>query len=146
YAEVEDIRLVLERLDDGVTQDDVVYIHYGAVPAFKYYRKDSGDNYILGRYYASDVKGLIDKDLYPLEQRHPKRIWLVFTHPMLGPSGPGKQEQDVLSNLPKSWIPRIVAKGTQATVYLVDLEEAKVHKPGQMSKLTGHVTSEARLT
>lgn len=116
YAEVEDIKLLLDRLDKNMSKDDLVYIYNGAVPAFDYYRRQSRDNYIRGHYSQTDMKDLIENDLLPLERRRAKRLWLMFT-------GRPSNEQDVLSNLPKSWIPQMIAKGNNAGLYLIVFQQ-----------------------
>jgi len=141
YWEQEDIRLVLENLDKYKSQDDLVYVYWGATPALKYYRdeiplklifpfnekefpvglirdetKDVVRNYIMGRKYKNDTKALFDNDLRPIMEKNPKRLWLIFSHSNYS------HEDKIINFLPQNLIYNSVVKGRGAGLYVIDFK------------------------
>ena len=75
-----EIKPVLKYLVNKRQNDDVLYIYWGSVPAFRYYAEKYGfnkNNYTLGVTFHDGLKGYTD-DLNKLMGS--ERVWIVFTH------------------------------------------------------------------
>ncbi len=77
YQEIEDIKSVIAGLDDRVP-GDMVYVYYGAWPAFRFYRI-GGPEFVFGYShreepdaYATEFRALVGKET--------PRVWVVFSH------------------------------------------------------------------
>jgi hypothetical protein len=46
----EELRPVLRRLDEVIGEDDQIYVYYGALPAYSYYRGNETHRVVLGRH------------------------------------------------------------------------------------------------
>jgi hypothetical protein len=76
----EEIKPVMSYVSKHLQDGDVLYVHWRALPAFRYYKDNYGftdRDYIVGinsstdwRNYTSDLERL----------RHNKRVWIVFSH------------------------------------------------------------------
>lgn len=78
YAEIQDIKSVIEGLQKGMGPDDAVYVYGPAGMSLDFYKVE-GDNFLYGKYhrddqgkYLEEISGLI----------HPKfdKLWLVFSN------------------------------------------------------------------
>ena len=81
---LEEMRPLLDELKDQVRPDDVIYVYYGAAPAFEYYyhtkfyRMADKKNIIWGKVhrdesekYRADLEEILKKNM---------RIWVIFSH------------------------------------------------------------------
>jgi hypothetical protein len=106
----EEIRPVLEHVQENWQEGDMMYVYYGAYKPFKYYQRNFGfqdSDYTLGiesRYqwvnYLPDLSRL----------RNYRRVWIVFSHVH---SGNGVNEEELMINwlnstgaTQKDWFPR----------------------------------------
>uniref|UniRef100_A0A7V3RHF0 Glycosyltransferase RgtA/B/C/D-like domain-containing protein n=1 Tax=candidate division WOR-3 bacterium TaxID=2052148 RepID=A0A7V3RHF0_UNCW3 len=75
----EELRPVLEYVNKNKRGDDIIYVYYGAVNAYKYYQKKFprlGDDYIPGIESRDDWTGYY-RDI---ERLKGKRVWFLFSH------------------------------------------------------------------
>jgi hypothetical protein len=79
----EEIRPLLEYLQDARKPGDALYVYYGATPAFLYYadRYQLPENLLLGRESRRDPSRYL-AEIHSLN-RH-RRIWLLFSHVYTG--------------------------------------------------------------
>lgn len=90
----EEIKPILNYIKINWQSGDVIYIHYGAHPAFTYYAKKydfEKNHYVIGIYagdknnqwaFSTDYLNAYTKDLDKLRGKN--RIWILFSHtPML---------------------------------------------------------------
>ncbi len=76
----EELRTVLEYVQKNKKEDDIVYVYYGAVNAFRYYQErfsNIGDDYIAGVESRTDWTGYY-RDIQKLKGN--KRVWFLFSH------------------------------------------------------------------
>jgi hypothetical protein len=77
----EEIKPVLNYLNEHKHEGDVLYVHHGAVPAFRYYapRLDlSKMNFVPGIWYSENNWSNYEKDIDQL--RGHGRVWLLFSN------------------------------------------------------------------
>ena len=81
---LQEIKPVLSYIRDHKQERDVLYVYYGAQPAFEYYSRRYGlKDYILDpeRYWLSYDLGKLRQNVRSLDRLrgHP-RIWILFSH------------------------------------------------------------------
>ena len=78
------MRPLLDELKDQVKSEDMIYVYYGAAPAFRYYyhskfyRMVNKRNIIWGEVHRDDPEKYI-ADLEKILQKN-MRIWVIFSH------------------------------------------------------------------
>ena len=81
---LEEMRPLLDELKDQVKSEDMIYVYYGAAPAFRYYyqskfyRMADKRNIIWGELHRDDPEKYI-ADLEKILQKN-MRIWIIFSH------------------------------------------------------------------
>ncbi|RJO60641.1 hypothetical protein C4544_04845 [candidate division WS5 bacterium] len=86
----EDVKPVLSHVRENWQEGDMVYLHYGSKPAFKYYAKRYSfkeNDYIVGA-YAGDKNDFFNFSVDYLKKytddldklRSYKRVWILFAH------------------------------------------------------------------
>jgi hypothetical protein len=118
-GEREELRPVMDALRSRGRPDDLVYVYYGAEPAFRYYTMRAGmpaGRVVFGSLNRDDL-GQYLQELDRLAGR--RRVWLVFTHVFrrLGID----EERFLLHHLDRRGVRRDTIVGEGATAYLYDL-------------------------
>jgi hypothetical protein len=132
----EEIKPVISYVKKHWQDGDVLYLHFGSEPAFKYYAKKYGfseDDYIIGVYvgdknniWALSLDDLKDytNDLDKL--RGNKRVWILFSHAL--PLRNGINEVKFILYYLNSIGKRLdFFKATDSVVYLYDLSGKMEH-------------------
>jgi hypothetical protein len=117
----EDIKPVMAYIAENYQNTDLIYVFYGAAPAFRFYAPAYGLDYNSAIVAASrDNVSQYSKDIDKLKG-HP-RVWFVFS--FLGPHDDRTEEGPVLKSLDEIGTQkgRLIAEG--ASVYLYDLAQA----------------------
>ncbi|MDD5218938.1 MAG: glycosyltransferase family 39 protein [Candidatus Omnitrophica bacterium] len=119
----EEIKPVLKVIRDAWQPGDVLYVFYGAIPAFKYYQKRYG---IRSEDCVWGAKSRENFTVYLQEMARfygRKRVWLLFSHALVIY---GQDERrlilDFLSTVGK---PVAMYSKTKADCYLFDLSQVK---------------------
>lgn len=76
----EDVKPLLKKIMRKKQEGDVIYVYYGAVPAFRYYAKRFGiddKGYIIGKNHGENTES-INRELEGL--RGYKRVWVFVSH------------------------------------------------------------------
>jgi hypothetical protein len=110
----EEIKPVVDYIDDHYLPGDQVYVYWAAEPAFLFYAKDRfDDNYIIG------VKSFRDPDAYIQDMKHIcrlGRVWMLFSSVYL------QQRTHFLQHLDRSGgVRRDQIEGQGSFAYLYDL-------------------------
>jgi len=108
YREVEDIKSIISGLDEH-TSGEIVYVHYGARAALRFYKVD-GPNFVFGdshrgnpAAYLTEFRALVD-DEAPL-------VWVVFSHTSTA------ERRFLLKGLASEWKFKLVVKARGARLY-----------------------------
>jgi hypothetical protein len=110
---------VLETLRSRGQADDLVYVYYGAEPAFRYYTMQGGmprGRIVFGSLSRDDLGGYL-AELERLAGR--PRVWLVFSH-VFRRRGMD-EERFLLYPLDRHGVRRDAIVGHGAAAYLYDL-------------------------
>ncbi len=78
YAEVQDIKSVIEELEGRVAPGDAVYIYGPARIALDYYQVE-GDNFLYGKYHRNNPEKYLEEISELVRPEH-ERLWLVFSN------------------------------------------------------------------
>jgi hypothetical protein len=126
--EKKEIRSVISYLKQNIRQGDVLYVYYGAIPAFDYYKS------ILGFHLDYYIEGIRVRD-QPInwegefnKLRGSKRVWLLFSHILKGKINGINEEKYFIHHLLKSGGKILyqfsIGSGVhKAGVYLFDLSD-----------------------
>uniref|UniRef100_A0A7V0Z633 Glycosyltransferase RgtA/B/C/D-like domain-containing protein n=1 Tax=candidate division WOR-3 bacterium TaxID=2052148 RepID=A0A7V0Z633_UNCW3 len=117
----EELKPVLEYLKKNKKDEDIVYVYYGAINAFKYYKNkffNPDESFVLGIESRKDWSGYY-QDIEKLKGN--KRVWFIFSH--IATHLGGNEEKVFLSylNLIGSKIELFTTSG--ASAYLYDLSK-----------------------
>lgn len=115
----EEIKPVIEYVRENQQDGDVLYIYYGAAPAFEYYSAKYGydiNDYVVGVSSRDNLSNYIN-DMDKL--RGSRRVWILFSHVCTGRGV--DEEKFFLRYLENIGIKRDSFKSTGAAVYLYDL-------------------------
>lgn len=117
----EEIRPVIEHVHNNWQKGDIIYVYYGAVQPFKYYKRQFGfqeSDFLVGIESRQQWINYLP-DLNRL--RNYKRVWLIFSHVY---SGNGVNEELLMINwldrngsVQKDWFPRA---GASSYLYKFD--------------------------
>lgn len=117
----EEIKPVIEYVRENPQDGDVLYIYYGAVPAFEYYSAKYGydaNDYIGGVSSRDNLSNYIN-DLDKL--RGNRRVWIIFSHVCTWRGV--DEEKFFLRHLENIGTKRDSFKSAGAAVYLYDLSQ-----------------------
>lgn len=115
---VEEIKPVLKYLDAKKQENDILYIYYGAVPAFKYYSRKH--NYKTVDYFGVSSRSDWNKYFYDLDKlKGNKRVWILFSHVRHG--NDVDEEKLFIFYLDKIGKKLDSFKSVGASIYLYDL-------------------------
>ena len=116
----EELRPIMNYIDQHYEAGDVIYVYYASVNAFRYYsdKFDYADDYIIGVESRFDWLQY-EKDLRKLKGN--KRVWVVFSHvaTWLGVD----EEKLLLAYLNALGTQKTVFKASGASAYLYDLSD-----------------------
>lgn len=119
YAE--EIRPVLRHVQNNSKKEDVLYVYYGAGPAFNYYRKVYGltenNSYVPGISSRENWKKYRE-DVSQFENR--ARVWIIFAHVYYDAGGKG-EEGYIVEYLKSIGTQIDVVTAEGASAYLFDL-------------------------
>jgi hypothetical protein len=75
---IEQMRPVVRTLKSLLRKDDLIYVYYGAQPAFEYYFKGHGHPYIKGVESREDPGKFLQQlsEILALD----RRVWIVISH------------------------------------------------------------------
>lgn len=128
----EEIKPVLNYVRNNWQDGDMVYLHYGSKPAFKYYGKRYGfkeDDYIPGAFagdkndfYAFSVDNLNEFTVDLDKLRGKKRVWVLFAH--LPPSRAGIRDESFFEYYLNSTGTKLdYYKSVDSAVYLYNMSK-----------------------
>jgi len=110
YAEQEDIKRAMFALEHSVQDEDVVYVYPGAIPAVDFYRMGR-DNFVYGTWNREDPDAYV-REFDELVGRKAGRVWMLFSHVVLG------EEGYILQHLATRWALEKTSDATGAHVYV----------------------------
>lgn len=120
-TEREDLRSVMRYVGQRFEEDDLVYVYYGAIPAFTYYFQTRGfaikrENVIIGASARNDPERYLSE--LPVIARGRERVWVLFSHIY-----PDTDDDNLLRRLDLAGRRRDFLPKTGAAVYLYDFSE-----------------------
>ena len=118
----EEIRPVMEYVQEGYQRGDILYVYHRASPAFKYYSEKYGfqkGDYIVGVWPGANWKNYIE-DLNRLYGNN--RVWIIFSHVDKG--GDVDDEEFFLYHLDSIGTRLDYFGAHNAAVYLYDLRKS----------------------
>jgi len=130
----EDVKPVLSHVRENWQEGDMVYLHYGSKPAFKYYATRYGfkeNDYIVGA-YAGDKNDFFNFSVDYLKKytddldklRGNKRVWILFAH--IPPPRAGISDESFFVYYLNSMGTKLdYFKSTDSAVYLYNFSEKR---------------------
>lgn len=109
YQEIQDIKSVIAGLDERVP-GDIVYVHYGSWPAFRFYKVD-GPEFVYGRSHRENPAAYLTEFRTLVGEEAP-RVWVVFSH------AKRKEIRFLLGGLASEWRFELVVQAPGARLYL----------------------------
>ena len=110
YAEQEDIKSVMSALDRSARAEEKVYIYYNTRPALDFYGTRR-PNFVFGTSHRGEPDGYV-REFRELVGTDADRVWLVFSHAMLG------EKDYILDHLKSEWDFEKRVEATGASLYL----------------------------
>lgn len=109
YAEIQDIKSVIEEMEGRVTPDDAVYVYGPARIALDFYRV-KGDNFLYGKYHRNNPEKYTE-EISELLRPGYERLWLVFSNTYKD------EEQLIIEHVTAQWRLRKVVDVKGASLY-----------------------------
>jgi hypothetical protein len=80
--EIEEIRKVLDTVEDQQEPGDLLYVTHSAKPAFLFYTQlyDHRDKYHFSHYITGDWRLNPDPDNFVVNNETANRIWVIYSH------------------------------------------------------------------
>lgn len=80
--EIEEIRKVLDSVEDQKEPGDLLYVTHSAKPAFFFYTQlhDHRDNYHFSHYITGDWRLNPDPDNFVINDQPAGRVWVIYSH------------------------------------------------------------------
>jgi 4-amino-4-deoxy-L-arabinose transferase-like glycosyltransferase len=109
---LENIRPIVTTLKASANREDIVYVHHGAIAAFRYYFRGNDLPWIRGIHCPSKP----DRCISQLERivGGKQRIWMVFSHVI------GNERRQLVENASANRGVKLIREDAQAWLYLAD--------------------------
>jgi hypothetical protein len=77
----EEVRPVIEYLNDNMQKEDAIYVYLGAIPSFDFYRNKYTihQTKIEGKVYGMNPERYY-QEVLRIQQAEVRRVWLLFSH------------------------------------------------------------------